>query len=64
MPRTSLTERLVKSAVVLSADDSVVSGVRKLLGSGLPALPVVDTHGSLIGIFGEANSYARCFPVT
>ena len=62
MPRTSLTERLVKPAVVLSADDSVVSGVRKLLGSGLPALPVVDTRGSLIGIFGEREFLRALFP--
>jgi len=46
----------------LHADDSVEDAVRKVLDSGLPALPVVDGNERYVGIFGEREFMAALFP--
>ena len=62
MTRVSLTQRLVKPAPVLPGDEPVGSAVRKLLDSGLPALPAVDARQRFIGVFGEREFLSALFP--
>ena len=47
---------------VLRTDETVADGVRRILDSGLPALPVVDERGRYAGIFGEREFMAALFP--
>jgi CBS domain-containing protein len=46
----------------LRNDDTVADAVRALLESELPALPVVDANGLLVGLFGEREFMAALFP--
>jgi CBS domain-containing protein len=57
-----MTEIPIEDAPSLRADEPVVEGVRTLLASGLPALPVVDAEGDLVGLFGEREFMAALFP--
>jgi CBS domain-containing protein len=57
-----LSRELVRPAPLLRRDDSVGPAVERLLDSGLPALPVVDGRGQLVGIFGEREFMAALFP--
>lgn len=57
-----MTEIPIEDAPILRADEPVVEGVRTLLASGLPALPVVDADGDLVGLFGEREFMAALFP--
>ena len=52
----------VQDAPTLRQDDSVAEAVRAMLASGLPALPVVDADGLLVGLFGEREFTAALFP--
>jgi CBS domain-containing protein len=52
----------IQEAPLLRADDSVGDGVRRLVESGLPALPVVDGKGILVGLFGEREFLQALFP--
>jgi CBS domain-containing protein len=52
----------IESAPTVRADATVADGVRVLLASSLPALPVVDAHGALAGLFGEREFMAALFP--
>jgi CBS domain-containing protein len=47
---------------LLRDDETVESAVRKILDSGLPALPVVDDAERYRGIFGEREFMAALFP--
>jgi CBS domain-containing protein len=40
----------------------VEDAIRDILESGLPALPVVDSSGRFVGIFGEREFMAALFP--
>ena len=60
-PRT-ITELALRPAPVLRDDESVDSAVRRLLESGLPALPVVDGRDRFAGIFGEREFMEALFP--
>lgn len=51
-----------RDAPVLRVTDSVETGVRTLLDSALPALPVVDDREELAGIFGEREFIEALFP--
>jgi CBS domain-containing protein len=53
---------LIREAPLLRHDDRVEDAVRSILGSGLPALPVVDDKGDLAGIFGEREFMTALFP--
>jgi CBS domain-containing protein len=53
---------LVRKAPVLRRDETVGDAVRKVLDSGLPALPVVDADDQLVGIFGEREFMGALFP--
>jgi CBS domain-containing protein len=60
-PRT-VTDPLLRDAPLLHVDDTVGHAVRMLLGTELPALPVVDADERLHGIFGEREFLAAVFP--
>jgi CBS domain-containing protein len=53
---------LIEDARTLRADESVADGVRTLLASALPALPVVNADGLLVGLFGEREFMHALFP--
>jgi CBS domain-containing protein len=57
-----MTPLQVYDAPTLRHDDTVAEAVRALLESGLPALPVVDPDGLLLGLFGEREFTAALFP--
>jgi CBS domain-containing protein len=46
----------------LAQDETVADAIRKVLDSDLPALPVVDSDGRYMGIFGEREFMAAVFP--
>jgi len=53
---------LVREAPLLREDDRIEDAVGAILDSGLPALPVVDADGNLVGIFGEREFMGALFP--
>jgi len=57
-----LSRDLVREAPLLRRDDKVGAAVGDVLGSDLAALPVVNTDGRLVGIFGEREFMAALFP--
>lgn len=57
-----MTDTPIEDAPSLRADEPVVDALRTLLASGLPALPVVDAEGALVGLFGEREFMAALFP--
>jgi CBS domain-containing protein len=57
-----LSRDLVNEAPLLRRDETVGAAVKKVLESGLPALPVVDTDERLVGIFGEREFMGALFP--
>jgi CBS domain-containing protein len=60
-PRT-VTDPLLREAPLLRATDTVADATRALLDSDLPALPVVEGDGRLLGIFGEREFLGAVFP--
>ncbi|MEX1141730.1 MAG: CBS domain-containing protein [Thermoleophilaceae bacterium] len=60
MPRT-LSDDLVRKVPVIPASDSVGQAARRVVDSGLPALPV-DDDGRYCGIFGEREFVTVIFP--
>lgn len=60
-PRTA-SELALHRPPLLGADEPVGDAVRRVLDSGLPALPVVDAHERFAGIFGEREFLAAVFP--
>jgi CBS domain-containing protein len=58
----SIGDSLVREAPVVGADTPIADAVRRLLDSGLPALPVVDRDEKLCGIFGEREFMGALFP--
>jgi CBS domain-containing protein len=57
-----VTQLPIEEAPALRDVDTVADAVRTLLASGLPALPVVDSNGLLVGLFGEREFMAALFP--
>ena len=51
-----------RRAPLLRQDDTVAHGTSVLLESGLPALPVVDDSGRMVGLFGEREFMTALFP--
>ncbi len=47
---------------LLNADEPVGDAVRKIVDADAPALPVLDKHGRLLGIFGEREFISAAFP--
>jgi CBS domain-containing protein len=62
MSPRSLTRATIREAPLLNADQDVGSAVEKIVESGLPALPVVEEDGKLLGIFGEREFIGALFP--
>lgn len=58
----TLDEDLLRPAPVVRVDDPVGDAIKKIVDAGLPALPVVDRGGKLIGIFGEREFMGALFP--
>lgn len=61
MPQ-SLIRTVTVVAPLLREDETVGAAVAQLAGQPLPALPVVDGAGRLLGIFGEREFIAALFP--
>ena len=62
MSPRSLTKSVIRQVRLLRAGDHVGKAATALLEAGLPALPVVNDDGSLLGIFGEREFIAALFP--
>jgi CBS domain-containing protein len=60
-PRT-IAELVHREAPVIRASEPIGTAVDRLLGSGLPALPVVDERERYAGIFGEREFITALFP--
>ena len=57
-----MSEPIVQQAPTVRQDDTVEQATRALLDGGLPALPVVDAEGLLVGLFGEREFMEALFP--
>jgi CBS domain-containing protein len=53
---------IVQEAPAVRQDDTIEQATRALLDSRLPALPVVDAEGLLVGLFGEREFMEALFP--
>ena len=62
MSPQTISDRIVRDAPLLRADDRIESATRTLLDSELPALPVVDSKERFAGIYGEREFMAAVFP--
>ena len=60
-PRT-ISDLVVHEPDTLRTVDSLETSVRAILGSGLPALPVLDERGRYAGVFGEREFMMALFP--
>jgi CBS domain-containing protein len=58
----SLVRQTMQEVKPLRADEPVGSATRKVIESGLPALPAVEADGSFAGIFGEREFFSALFP--
>jgi CBS domain-containing protein len=58
----AISDALVRDCPLLAGDDPVQEAVRRVLDSGLPALPVAERGGKLLGIFGEREFFGALFP--
>jgi CBS-domain-containing membrane protein len=57
-----ITSQIVREVQPLAADELIGVAARRVLDSGLPALPAVEADGSLAGIFGEREFMRALFP--
>ena len=62
MTARTIIELVQHRPPLLHESDRVEDAVRRVLESGLPALPVVDAHDRYAGIFGEREVMAALFP--
>ena len=60
-PRT-VTDPLLRDTPLVRDSDTVAHAVVELLGTDLPALPVIDQRDRLAGIFGEREFLEAVFP--
>jgi len=58
----SIVKETLKEIEPLSADDLVGTAARRVIETGLPALPAVEEDGSFTGVFGEREFMAALFP--
>lgn len=58
----SLGANTVSDTPLLRIDQEIGTAVAAIADSGLPALPVVDDAGCLVGIFGEREFITALFP--
>lgn len=52
----------VREVPLLDADQPVAAAARRVVESGMPALPVVEAGGRLLGVFGEREFMQALFP--
>lgn len=57
-----VSDQVIREAPLLAADQDVRSAVEAILASDLPALPVVDSDGRPVGVFGEREFMQALFP--
>jgi CBS domain-containing protein len=57
-----LGQDLVRDVPTLQADDPLGTAIATLVESGLPALPVCDDGGKLVGVLGERNVIMAVVP--
>ena len=61
-----MPDRIIKETLTeiepLHADESIGPAARRVVESGLPALPAVEDDGSFAGIFGEREFMTALFP--
>ncbi len=62
MSPRSLTKSVIRQVPLLRAGDEVGDAAGALVDAAVPALPVVNDDGSLLGIFGEREFIAALFP--
>jgi CBS domain-containing protein len=58
----SIVRSVIQEVQPLAADDLIADAARRVLDSGLPALPAVEDDGRFAGIFGEREFMAALFP--
>jgi CBS-domain-containing membrane protein len=58
----SIVNQTIREIEPLRADDTIETATRRVVESGLPALPAVDDDGKFAGIFGEREFLAALFP--
>jgi CBS domain-containing protein len=58
----SIVKEAMQEIEPLGADDTVADAARRVLDTGLPALPAVEPGGAFAGIFGEREFMAALFP--
>ena len=62
MSPRSVSGAVLRDAPLLHTGETVGQATRTLLGTDLPALPVVDDHDKLAGLFGEREFLGAVFP--
>jgi CBS-domain-containing membrane protein len=60
-PRT-IAELVHRETPLIRQEEQTGAAVRRVLESGLPALPVIDDHERYAGIFGEREFITALFP--
>jgi CBS domain-containing protein len=62
MSPSSFTNPLVRDAPTMRAEQPVADALQAMADADLPAVPVVDGDGRLLGIFGEREFIGALFP--
>ena len=58
----SVAKQTLREVEPLDADELIGAAVRRVIDSGLPALPAVEADGRFAGIFGEREFMTALFP--
>ncbi len=58
----SIAREILREVDPLSAGERIGVAARRLIDTGLPALPAVEPDGSFAGIFGEREFMVALFP--
>jgi CBS domain-containing protein len=58
----SIVKQTIREIEPLPADELIGAATRRLLETGLPALPAVEPDGTFAGIFGEREFMVALFP--
>ena len=62
MSPRSLTDPLLRDTPVVRSDQPVADALHAMFDAGLPAVPVINRDGKLLGIFGEREFIGALFP--
>jgi hypothetical protein len=58
----SIVKEAMREIEPLGADDLVFTAAKRIVDTGLPALPAVELDGTFAGVFGEREFIAALFP--